>query len=177
MNTAKLLLLALLAAMPAGLLAEAPAVQIEPPLSRGTRMLKKQTAEAAVRDYLQAWGSLSNALEQNRAELLEQNFVGIALDKFKSTVQQQALIGVHARYQDRAHDLQVIFYSPDGLSIELLDNVVYDQQVFDHDKALGADSIRGRYVVVLTPSEVRWRVRVMQAEPDLADGTAAAASK
>jgi hypothetical protein len=36
--------------------------------------MEKQTAAAVVRDYLQAWRSLSAALDQNRAELLDPNF-------------------------------------------------------------------------------------------------------
>ena len=77
-----------------------------------------------------------------------------------------ATIAVFRRnsYQDRAHDLQIVFYSPEGLSIQIVDTVDYDEQVLDHDKVLATKLVRKRYVVVLTPSEVRWRVRVFQAE-------------
>ena len=76
----------------------------------------------------------------------------------------EAKAGIHARYQDQVHNLQIVFYSPDGLSIQMIDNVEYDQQVFDHDKVLATQHVRTKYVVVLTPAEVRWKVRVFQAE-------------
>ena len=37
------------------------------------------------------------------------------------------------------------------------------KQVVDHDKILTTQHVTARYVVVLTPSETRWRVRVLQA--------------
>lgn len=153
-------------AMPCALLADEAAVRVEPPNLQATRLLQKQTADAAIRDYLQSWQSLRTALEQNRPDLLEQSFVGTALDKLKETIGQQADLGLHTSYQDRAHDLRVVFYSPDGLSIQLVDNAEYDQQVFDHDKVLATERVRKRYVVILTPTEVRWRVRVFQADPN-----------
>ena len=163
----KVVLVALLSfAMPCALLADEAAVRVEPPNLQATRLLQKQTADAAIRDYLQSWRSLRAALEQNRPDLLEQSFVGTALDKLKDTIGQQADLGLHTSYQDRAHDLHVVFYSPDGLSIQLVDNAEYDQQVFDHDKVLATERVRKRYVVILTPTEVRWRVRVFQADPN-----------
>ncbi len=156
----------LLFAIPGALLADEATVRVEPPNPQATKQLQKQTASAAIRDYLQSWRILRAALEQNRPDLLEQSFVGTALDKLKDTIGQQADLGLHTTYQDRAHDLRVVFYSPDGLSIQLIDNAEYDQQVFDHDKVLATERVRQRYVVVLTPTEVRWRVRVFQADPN-----------
>ncbi len=153
-------------ATPWSLLADEAAVRVEPPNLQATRLLQKQTADAAIRDYLQSWRSLRVALEQNRPDLLEQSFVGTALDKLKDTIGQQADLGLHTSYQDRAHDLRVVFYSPDGLSIQLVDNAEYDQQVLEHDKVLATERVRKRYVVILTPTEVRWRVRVFQADPN-----------
>jgi hypothetical protein len=59
-----------------------------------------------------------------------------------------------------------VFYSPEGLSIELADTVDYDVQIVDHDKPLTTQRVRTRYLAILTPSEVRWRVRVLQADPE-----------
>ena len=92
--------------------------------------------------------------------------MGTALDKLIDTVHQQEAAGIHIRYLDRAHDLQIVLYSLEGLSIQLIDNVEYDQQVIDHDKVLTNRRVRARYVVVMTPAEVRWRVRVFQAETE-----------
>jgi hypothetical protein len=158
--------LILFLAAPCTLLADQMAVHIEPSNPQGTRLLQKQTADSAIRDYLQSWQSLRSALEQNRPDLLEQSFVGTALDKLKDTIEQQTALGLHTRYQDRAHDLRIDFYSPDGLSIRLIDDVDYDQQAFDHEKILASERVRRRYIVVLTPTEVRWRVRVFQSEPN-----------
>ena len=151
-------------ATPSALPADEPTVRVEAPKPQRSRVLEKQTADAVVRDYLRSWQNMRAALEQNRPGLLDGSFVGAALDKLKGTLQQQADSGMHTSYQDRAHDLQIVFYSPDGLSIQLLDNVAYDQQVFDHGKLLATERVHQRYVVVLTPTEVRWLVRVMQPE-------------
>jgi hypothetical protein len=139
------------------------AVLVEPPNLQGPRHLPEQTAAAAIRDYLQSWQSLRAAFEQNRADLLDPDFVGTARDKLTDTIQQQANLGIRTHYQDRAHDLQIVFYSPEGLSIELTDKVEYDVQVLDHERVKTIQHLSARYVIVLTPAEVRWRVRVFQA--------------
>jgi hypothetical protein len=146
--------------------ADQAAVRVEPTNLQGPRPLEKQTEAAVIRDYLQAWHSFGTALDQNRADLLDTDFVGTAKDKLADTIQEQAKIGLHTRYQDRAHDLRIVFYSPEGLSIQLVDNVEYDIQVLDHDKVLTTQKAHARYIAVLTPSEVRWRVRVFQAESE-----------
>jgi len=140
------------------------AVRIEPPVAiQGPRALEQQTASSAIRDYLQSWHSLSAALEQNRADLLDADFVGTARDKLGETVQEQAGASLSTQYRDTAHDVQVVFYSPEGLSLELTDTVEYDMQVLDHGKAVTSQHVRTRYIVVLTPAEARWKVRIFQA--------------
>ena len=152
--------------MPVTLRADQPSVQVEPPNLHGPRPLQDETATAVIRDYLQSWQSLRAALEQNRSELLDQDFVGTARDKLTDTTKEQAALGIHTRYQDRSHDLQIVFYSPDGLSIQLIDNVEYDEQIFDHQKLVTTQRVHARYVVVLTPAETRWRVRIFQTEAE-----------
>jgi len=138
-------------------------VSIEQSDLHGPRALSEQTRAAVIRDYLQSWQSLRSALEQNRAGLLDPSFIGTARDKLTETIRQQAAIGIKTIYQDGAHDIQIVFYSPDGLSLELKDKVEYDVEVLDHDKVKTTQHIIARYVIVLTPAEVRWRVRVFQA--------------
>jgi hypothetical protein len=157
-----LILCSLLSANPAMGSAQAT-VRVEPPNLQGPRALPEQTGTAAIRDYLQSWQNLRAALEQNRADLLDPAFVGTARDKLAETIQQQTALGMHTRYQDRAHDIQIVFYSPEGLSIELTDNAEYDLQIIDNDRVKTTQHISVRYVIVLTPAEVRWRVRVFQA--------------
>jgi hypothetical protein len=73
---------------------------------------------------------------------------------------------MQTRYRDGAHDIQIVFYSPEGLSIQLVDTVEYDVQILDHEKIQATQHVRARYVAVLTPTEVQWKVRVFQAEPE-----------
>jgi len=139
-------------------------VRVEPSHLQGPRQLQEQTQAAVIRDYLQAWKTADSALDKNDAGLLDRDFIGTARDKLAQGIQQQAMLGIHTRYQDTSHDIQVVFYSPEGLSIELTDNVQYDVQVLDHDKVQTTQQVRARYIVVLTPAEVRWRVRVFQGQ-------------
>ena len=165
MTVKTMLVLFSILAMPAALTAAQPVVHVEPPNLQGPRPLQDQTATAVIRDYMESWQSLTTALEKNRADLLDQDFVGTAKDKLTDTVHQQAAIGIHTRYQDRAHDIRIVFYSPDGLSVQLIDNVEYDEQVVDNQKVLTTQRAHARYTVVLTPAETRWRVRIFQADP------------
>jgi hypothetical protein len=139
-----------------------PAVRVAPMDSVGPRPVEKQTQSSVVRDYLQAWQTLGSALGGNRADLLDGYFVGIAKEKLADTIREQQNLGIETSYRDQAHDLQVVFYSPEGLSIQLLDNVEYDVEVRDHGKTVGTQHVRTRYVTVLTPTESRWKVRVFQ---------------
>lgn len=144
--------------------AQQPSVRVEPAHLQGPRQLAEQTEKAVIRDYLQSWKSMRTALEQNDAGRLNRDFVGTAKDKLTETIHEQAAAGIHSRYQDQSHDVQIVFYSPDGLSIELVDNVAYEMQVFDHDHQLTTHPVHARYIVLLTPAEVTWRVRVLQTE-------------
>lgn len=150
----------------AGMAATQPSVRVDAAQLKGPRPLEEQTRSAAIKDYLQSWQSLADALEQNRPGLLDADFVGAAKDRLSNAIDQQAKLGIHTRYRDRAHDIQIVFYSPEGLSIELVDKVDYDVQVLNHDGLVTTIPASARYTVILTPSEVRWRVRVMQADSE-----------
>jgi hypothetical protein len=139
-------------------------VRVESTHLQGPRQLQEQTQAAVVRDYLQAWKTVGTALDKNDAGLLDRDFIGAARDKLADGIEQQTALGIHTRYQDKSHDIQIVFYSPEGLSIELTDDVQYDVQVLDHEKVQTTQQVRARYIVVLTPAEVRWRVRVFQAQ-------------
>jgi hypothetical protein len=139
-----------------------PSVRVAPMDSVGPRPVETQTQASVVRDYLKAWETLGSALSQNREELLDGSFVGIAREKLTDTIHEQQQLGIESTYRDQSHDLHVVFYSPEGLSIQLLDNVEYDVEVRDHGKAVGTQHVRTRYVAVLTPTESKWKVRVFQ---------------
>jgi hypothetical protein len=139
-----------------------PSVRVAPMDSVGPRSVEKQTQSSVVRDYLQAWQTLGSAMNQNRVELLDAYFVGIAKEKLTETIREQQQLGIQTTYRGQSHDLQVVFYSPEGLSIQLLDNVEYDVEVRDHGKTVGTQHVQTRYVAVLTPTESMWKVRVFQ---------------
>jgi hypothetical protein len=145
---------------------EQPTVRVQPTNSVGPRTLEQQTESAVVRDYLLAWQTMGKALEQNRADLLAAYFVGTAREKLADTVEEQQKVGISTRYRDLSHDLKLVFYSPEGLSVQLVDTVEYEVQVLDHGEVKATQHIRSRYVAVLTPTEVRWEVRLFQAEPE-----------
>ena len=146
-------------------LAVEPSVHVQPPQLQGSRPLEAQTQNAVIKDYLQSWTSLQQALDQNEVSKLDPDFIGGARDRLAETIASQVRGGIHTRYQDRSHDLQIVFYSPEGLSIQMIDNVEYEQQILDKDKVLASKTIHRQYVIVLTPSEVRWQVRIFQANP------------
>jgi hypothetical protein len=145
---------------------EQPTVRVQAADSVGPRSLERPTQTAAVRDYLYAWKSLNQAFGENRADLLDAAFVGLAKEKLSETVQEQQELGMKTRYRDVSHDLKLVLYSPEGLSIQLLDTVEYEVQVLDHDQVQAIQHVRARYVAVLTPTEVRWKVRIFQAQPE-----------
>lgn len=140
----------------------APSVRVAPMDAVGPRPVEQQTQSSVVRDYLQAWQTMRGALSQNRADLLDGYFVGIAKEKLADTIREQQNLGIQAAYRDQSHDLHVVFYSPEGLSIQLLDNVEYEVEVRDHGKTVGTQHVRTRYLAVLTPTESKWKVRVFQ---------------
>jgi len=139
-----------------------PSVRVAPMDSVGPRPVETQTQASVVRDYLKAWETLDGAMSQNRADLLDGYFVGIAKEKLTDTIHEQQQLGIETNYRGQSHDLHVVFYSPEGLSIQLTDNIEYDVDVRDHGKAVGTQHVRARYVAVLTPTESKWKVRVFQ---------------
>ena len=147
-----------------GMAAAQPEVAVDTSQLKGPRPLEEQTKAAAIRDYLESWRGMNDAFQQNRADILDEYFVGTAKEKLANAIDEQAKAGVHTRYRDRSHHIQFLFYSPEGLSIEMTDDAEYDVQIFDYDKPVATVPASARYIIVLTPSEVRWRVRVMQAD-------------
>jgi len=163
MKPARFLAAASLMLMPLSLWADQAAVHIQPPDLHSPRPLEEQTATSVVRGYLQSWKNFKSAFEQNRADLLNADFVGTALDQLKSTIGEQAAAGITTRYVDQSHDIQIVFYSPDGLSVQLVDKVVYKEQVIKGGKVIASQPIHARFVAVLTPAAARWSVRIFQA--------------
>jgi hypothetical protein len=161
----RLLLLGTVLAASGALAADQPSVKVEPTTLQGPRPLARQTESAVIRDYLHAWQGMAAAMDQNRPDLLDQDFVGEAREKLAATIADQSKLGVHVHYQDRTHDIKIIFYSPEGLSIQLVDDIEYDEQLLDNGKIVAEQPVHARYVAVLSPTEVQWKVRILQSEP------------
>ena len=152
--------------MPLRLQAQQPTVHIQASDSQGSRLVEKQTESSVIEDYLQGWKTLQQALDLNQVLKLDPDFVGVARDKLTETIDSQNSLGIHTRYRALSHDLQIVFYSPEGLSIQLTDNVEYKQEILKKDILLATAVVSRRYIVVLTPSETRWQIRIMQATLD-----------
>jgi hypothetical protein len=130
----------------------------------GPRALEAQTGSSVVRDYLEAWQGMSRAMQGNQPSLLDADFVGVAKEKLANAILQQRQIGVQTLYKDESHDIKLVFYSPEGLSIQLVDDVAYEVTITDSQKLAATQHVRARYVAVLSPTESRWKVRILQAE-------------
>ena len=139
-----------------------PSVKVAPMDSVGPRTVEKQTQASVVRDYLHAWETLDNAFRKNQADLLDGYFAGTAKEKLADSIREQQTLGIQTTYGKQSHDIQVVFYSPEGLSIEIVDTAGYEVEVRDHGKAVGTQEVQARYVAVLTPTESKWKVRVLQ---------------
>lgn len=129
----------------------------------GPRQVEDTTEKAVARDYGRAWNSMMTALSENRADVLDADFVGVALDNLRERVNQQQQSGLHTRYVDRGHRLDAIFYSAEGSAIQLRDTAQFDVQFLDGDKVVHQEQRTENYTVVMTPAENRWKVRVLQA--------------
>lgn len=139
-----------------------PTLRVAPMDSVGPREVEDQTRTSVIRDYLQGWKMMGEALSQNRADLLDSTFVGKAKEKLASTIQEQQKLGLQTSYQAKSHDIKVVFYSPEGLSLQLLDDVEYDVDVRKGGQSIGSNHVRARYVAVLSPTETKWKVRILQ---------------
>ena len=138
-----------------------PSVQLNADNGTG-KSLEDLTRKAVARDYAKAWSTLGRSLDANRADLIEGDFVGVAQDKLAASVEQQSKAGLHRRYVDHGHKVDVLFYSPEGTSMQLRDTAQLEIQLMEGDKVLHSENVTRRYISVMTPTEVRWKVRVLQ---------------
>lgn len=129
------------------------------------RQVEEATQQAIVRDYSKAWQNMAQALEQNRTDLVNQSFVGIAREKIGQLVSQQKQAGLKRRYVDRGHKLEVLFYSYEGSALQLRDTAQLEIQVMDGDRVLNSKQMTVRYTALLTPTESAWKVRILEATP------------
>ncbi len=134
-------------------------------VSRGPRDMEDLTRQKVVHDYAAAWQTLAAGLEQNRADLLNGYFTGVAKKEFTETVAEQGASGIHRHYIDHGHTLEAVFYSPDGGVIQLQDSTEYEVQIFDGSRLLHGEKVSARFLVLMTPTADRWMVRLLQSVP------------
>lgn len=131
----------------------------------GPRQMEDTTQRAVARDYATAWQAMTQALEQNRADLLSANFIGTANDKLTATIQAQNKSGLHQHIVDRGHTVDAVFYSPEGSAIELHDTAHLQLQAMDGNTVVHSEDATVHYVVLLTAAENSWKVRILEAVP------------
>jgi hypothetical protein len=170
-SSAALLAIGLLCFLPGSgpstvLAANVPAVTLD--IQNATpRQVEDATEKAVARDYASAWKAMAEALDQNRIDLLNQNFIGTSNDKLAETIKQQKQAGLHRRYVDRGHKVQATFYSSEGSAMELHDTAQLQLQLLDGDKVVSSQDVTAHYVVLMTAAENSWKVRVIQEVPAL----------
>lgn len=126
------------------------------------KQIEDLTGQALARDYAKAWRTYAVAFDKNQADTIDGDFAGVAAEKLISGVAMQAKSGLHRRYVDKGHQVEALFYSPDGTSVELRDTAKFEVQYMDGDKVLHTEDGTRSYIALMTPTEVRWKVRVLQ---------------
>lgn len=131
----------------------------------GPRAVEDTTQRSVTRDYTAAWKAMVEALDQNRTDVLAQNFTGTANDKLTASVLEQRKSGLHQRIVDKGHSVEAVFYSPEGSAMELHDTAQVQLQLMDGSNVLHSEEATFHYVVLLTAAENSWKVRVLEAVP------------
>jgi hypothetical protein len=132
----------------------------------GPRSVEDRTAEVVPRDYAYAWQTMAQALDQNRAELLDAYFAGLAKDNLSRRIADQKQANVRVRYLDHGHKLEALFYSPAGDAMQLRDHARLDIDVMDGDKVIHSEQVNLQYIVLMTPGADRWLVRDLEIMPE-----------
>lgn len=159
-----LLLIGVLLVTATSLGADASSVQVQLDTRKtGPRAVENQTEQAIRRDYGLAWASLAKALEFNTVDPLQGLFVGTAMKRLTDTVASQRSAGLSSRYGSQSHNLQAVFYAPEGDVIELHDTAEFQLQVMDGGKVVHEEHVVRHYVVLMTPGADRWIIRQLQA--------------
>ena len=131
----------------------------------GPRSVESLTERGILRDYRYAWTSLAQALESNTFDSLEGPFTGDAKQWLRQTVLGQQQSGLTQRYLNQSHQVDAVFYAPEGDVIELHDTAQYRLQILDGNKMIHDEPVVVHYVVLMTPGADRWVIRQLQAVP------------
>ncbi len=131
----------------------------------GPREVEEQTQKAVLRDYAGAWRAMAQALEQSNPAALGDLWVGYARENLTDAIQEQKSTSISVRYVDQGHQLDALFYSPEGSALQLHDTAQLERQVLDGGNIIASENLTAHYIVVMTPASDRWQVRLLQAVP------------
>lgn len=126
------------------------------------RPIEDRTSEVIPRDYAHAWQTMIAALEQNRSNLLDSYFTGLAKDNLAKLIAEQKRTGVRVRYVDHGHKLEALFYAPAGDAMQLRDQARLEVAILDGSKVIHSEQISQSYLVLMTPGADRWLVRDLE---------------
>lgn len=143
-----------------------PEMQVHLDVSKaGPRQVEDLTERGILRDYRLAWTSLAQASATNALDPLEGPFAGEAKRTLRQTVLSQQHSGLSTRYIEQSHQVEAVFYAPEGDVMELHDTAQYQLQVSDGGKVIHDEHVTMHYVVLMTPGADRWVIRQLQAVP------------
>lgn len=131
----------------------------------GPRAVESLTERGVVRDYRIAWISLAHAMEFNVPDALSGPFVSKAKESLMDTVSSQRRSGLSTRYSNQNHQVEAVYYAPEGDVIELHDTADYQLQIVDGGKLIHDEHVVTHYVVLMTPAADHWVVRQLQMVP------------
>ena len=142
------------------------AVQVRLDTSKaGPRAVEPLTERSILRDYRFAWTSMAQALQSSTADALAGAFSGEANQWLRKTVASQQESHLSRRYSEQRHQLEAVFYAPEGDVMELHDTAQYHLQILDGEKTIHEENVVIHYIVLMTPAADRWVVRQLQAVP------------
>jgi hypothetical protein len=127
------------------------------------RQVEALTERGVARDYRLAWTSMAQALEFNTLDPLVGAFSGDAQQWLGQTVASQQQSHLSRRYTNQTHEVEAVFYAPEGDALELHDTAQYQLQLLDGDKTIDDERVVVHYVVLMTPGADRWVIRQLQA--------------
>lgn len=131
----------------------------------GPRAIEQLTGTNITRAYSNGWQAMEQALEQNRPELLNDQFTGFAKDRLSQRIGDQQRNGLHVKIVDGGHRVKALFYSLDGDAMQLMDDAQLEVQIFDGSRLIYSESTQHQYLVLMTPGADRWYIRYLEQAP------------
>jgi hypothetical protein len=130
------------------------------------REVEDTTEKAIVRDYSTAWRTIESGLANDDVNALDEGLVGLARDQFAAAIDQQKKTGMKVRYTDGGHQLEAVFYSPDGSAMQLRDTAKLSREILDGNKVIHRDDITAHYLAIMSVSEDHWKLRSLEEVPN-----------